>query len=127
MNWPIMWRKTHSLDMRELRDVVDSEKARLRTEMEERLSDAVDSLPERQMALDALINIMVKARVDDTMAFLNDTVTIHAITEIPRELATGDMAMNAILARQLGGALRNYIEQEKNVNVPALIADAYGG
>ena len=126
MSWPIMLRKTHLAELVHVRREVDSEKSWLRTQMEERLAIAVDGLPEKQMELDKLISITVKAHSGGMMEFISDMVSIHVITKITRELATSDVALNAILAQQLGDALRRYIEQEKNVNVPALFADVHG-
>ena len=121
--WPFVLRRSHLSEIANVRQEIESEKSWLRSEMKMRLSKAVDSLPEKQMELDKLIRVAVKASAGSE-SFLNDLISLHAVVKVSREFATADIAINAILAQQIGNSIRSYLEQENNMNVPQLFADA---
>jgi|GEM_PF-4380175 len=128
MKWPWVSRRRYEIEIARLKDDVELEKYSLRQQMRRSLREAVDRLPSLHSKLERFLDLKASASIGEVDEWYkpDGPITLTLRLDINRELVLGITSeeMAALVAADAARAIRYKIEEMKEVNIPAILAEA---
>jgi len=127
MKWPWVSRRRYEMEIARLKDDFELEKYSLRQQMRRSLREAVDRLPSLHSKLEKFLDLEASAFVDEANAWFKPDrpITLMFRLDISQDLVRGitSKEMAALVAADVARAIRAKIEEMKEVNIPAILAE----
>ena len=128
MKWPWVSRRRYEIEIARLKDDVELEKYSLRQQMRRSLREAVDRLTSLHSKLERFLDLKASASIGEVDEWYkpDGPITLTLRLDINRELVLGITSeeMAALVAADAARAIRYKIEEMKEVNIPAILAEA---
>jgi len=128
MKWPWVSRRRYEVEIARLKDDFELEKYSLRQQMRRSLREAVDRLPSLHSKLERFLDLKASASIGEVDEWYkpDGPITLTLRLDINRELVPGITSeeMAALVASNIAGVVRYKIEEMKEVNIPAILAEA---
>ena len=128
MRWPWVSRRRYEVEIARLKGESALEKYSLRQQARRNLREAVDRLPSLHSKLERFLDLEVSAFISEANEWFrpDGPITLTLRLDINRELVLGITSeeMAALVAADVANAIRYKIEEMKEVNIPAILAEA---
>ena len=128
MRWPWVSRRRYEIEIARLKDDFELERYALRQQMKMNIREAVDRLPSLHSKLERFLDLEVSAFISEANEWFrpDGPVTLMFRLNISQDLVRGVASeeMAALVAADAARAIRYKIEEMKEVNIPAILAEA---
>jgi len=128
MKWPWVSRRRYEVEIARLKGESALEKYSLRQQARRNLREAIDRLPSLHSKLERFLDLEVSAFISEANEWFrpDGPVTLMFRLNISQDLVRGVASeeMAALVAADAARAIRYKIEEMKEVNIPAILAEA---